>query len=366
MTSPKALILFKSLLIAIGLNSGFITANVTSTSGNINFDVSDDGSQEAHLNNSGLGIGLEPSSNLHIGGNSLISEKLTIGSSSLGSSNLRLSGTMSFSIGQISSNTSLGLHSMALCDSSSGNLSLTLPNASSAGDGKKLDIKKTSPENDIIISGNGGSIDSISSVQLTSGNLGHMKLVSYSGNWHILSISGNTDIEWIIPIAVHASSEEGTATADKTISSSPDLTHESVGGTQSAGSTAAWSMEQGNGLANNLEWILFDLGTEYTLTKLHIWQFMRNTTFNDSSRGIQQFDVFVSSDNLAFTEVLSDTTLNQVQNISAGRPTGIEPVQSKELNASGVRYVRLDIDSTFEGSGSDWQGGFSKVRFEGH
>ena len=88
--------------------------------------------------------------------------------------------------------------------------------------------------------------------------------------------------------------------------------------------------------------------------------------FQFKTGDFQQFDVFISSDNISFTEVLSDQSLNRPLESSGSVPAGNEPPQTKSLFTSPVRYIRLDIDSTFEGSSSDWQGGFSKVRFEGY
>lgn len=73
-------------------------ASVNSTSGNINFDRNADGTHEMQLNSTGLGIGVAPSANLHVNGNALVSQQLTVGQSTLNSSsNLYVSGAMGFS-----------------------------------------------------------------------------------------------------------------------------------------------------------------------------------------------------------------------------------------------------------------------------
>jgi hypothetical protein len=71
-------------------------ANVTSTSGSIKFDINGDGSSEAKLDLTGLAIGknLDASANLHVGGNAVVTSQFTIGQSTLGSSNLKISGSM--------------------------------------------------------------------------------------------------------------------------------------------------------------------------------------------------------------------------------------------------------------------------------
>jgi len=99
---------------------------VTSSSGNINFNIDNDanGTHEARLTVSGLAIGsnLDPSANLHVSGNSIISRTLGVGGSNFGSSNLTISGTFGQSLTTISSNAILGNCSLVLADSSSSNL----------------------------------------------------------------------------------------------------------------------------------------------------------------------------------------------------------------------------------------------------
>lgn len=173
---------------------------------------------------------------------------------------------------------------------------------------------------------------------------------------------------WLIPTGVTASSEQqANDKATKTIDAS-GLSAESVAGLHAAGPATSWSFRQGNSVNNNEEWITFDLGSLYNLTDLHIWQFTRTSHPTDGNRSVKQFDVSVSSDNVGFTEVISNAILNKAVNVSPPNdslPDGDEPVQSFSLIQSGVRYVTIGIDSTYEGSNNDWQGGLGEVRFEG-
>jgi hypothetical protein len=168
-----------------------ILADVVSTSGNIFFSHSVDGPNVAALTSRGFSIGsdTQPSSNLQVSGNAIISASLSIGSVSLGSSNLSLAGTFSQSYITLSDNTSIDSHSIVMADCSGGNLVLSLPNAYEIGNGRIVDIKKITSENDLAIVG--GVIDDGAGIFLPSGSLGHLRVISASGSWYILSMSGN-------------------------------------------------------------------------------------------------------------------------------------------------------------------------------
>jgi len=92
----------------------------------------------------------------------------------------------------VSSSGFFGDHSNVLANSSSENLSLTLPEASSVGDGRIYEVKKTSVNKKVGIVV-GPYLDGRRVVILSSGNLGHLKVISVSGNWYILLISGNVE-----------------------------------------------------------------------------------------------------------------------------------------------------------------------------
>jgi hypothetical protein len=179
----------KNILIALILLSSTCFCDVLSTDGKIRFDIQMDGQPEMTLNSTGLSIGaLLPSSNLHVNGNAIISNQLFVGGSS-GSSNLNVTGTMGFGFQTVTSSTTLSGNSIVLVDSSAGNITLSLPEASSYS-GRKYTIKKTSPLNRISIR-DGGFIDSYSDVSLSVNNMGSLSVISSSGNWYILNISGN-------------------------------------------------------------------------------------------------------------------------------------------------------------------------------
>ena len=117
-----------------------ISADVRSLDGTINFDVQSDGQTEMSLNTTGLGIGVSPSANLHVVGNTIVSKKLFVGGSD-GSSNLNINGTLGYGLQTVSANATLADYSIVLADSSSDNLVLTLPYAGNAS-GSQYHIKK--------------------------------------------------------------------------------------------------------------------------------------------------------------------------------------------------------------------------------
>lgn len=180
------------LLLLLLLTHG-LWAQVKSTTGELSFDSQGDGLAEATLNAQGFGIGVTtPSANLEVAGNAFVTQAISIGSGTQGSSNLSLTGSVGFSTQSVSSNILLGASSMVLVDSSSGNLTLNLPNPVSH-EGTQFTIKKTSTSHEVVISGNGALVDRSTDWALTSGNMGYLKLVAAAGNWSLLSVSEATN-----------------------------------------------------------------------------------------------------------------------------------------------------------------------------
>lgn len=161
-----------------------LQADIISPTGSIKFNTGIDNQEEMILNSTGLGIGTTPSSNLHVNGNAIVSQQVFIGGSS-GSSNLNLNGTMGFEIQMISSNTTLDQHSIILADSSSDNITLTLPYAGNVT-GRQYTIKKTSTLNSVWVSGGGNLIDDTNLIELPEANMGNIKFFSDGTQWFII------------------------------------------------------------------------------------------------------------------------------------------------------------------------------------
>lgn len=170
-------------------------SSVKSSNGKINFDLQSDGQPEMILNQSGLGIGVTPSSNLQVSGNTLISNSLNIATTN-GASNLNIGGSMSISFQTVTSDTTIGDHSMVLVDSSSGNLTLTLPAAANVI-GRRYTIKKITSDNEVKVLRTGSDlIDTTKDLDFSSGNLGVASLYSSaSGQWNVLS-HHQVEVNW--------------------------------------------------------------------------------------------------------------------------------------------------------------------------
>lgn len=165
-------------------------SDVTSTTGNIKFDVNNDANFEAILDSTGLGIGTtNVSANLHVSGNAIITGDLNIGAST-GNSTLHIDGSLGFISENTSTNTILSNNTLIFADTSSSNLILSLPAASSAK-GRVYQIKKISASNNLIIN---GLIDNYASITLGNATttLPYISLISSGNQWHILSMQNNT------------------------------------------------------------------------------------------------------------------------------------------------------------------------------
>jgi hypothetical protein len=187
------------MLIFIALMSMQSTtdAAVQSSTGNLIFDVNSDLQAEMTLNSNGLQIGAnDMSAHLSVSGNAIISKNLTVGSQTVGSSNLHIHGTMSQSVTSLSSGNftlSSNCSSIILVDTSAGNTSLTLPYAGNMS-GTLLNIKKTSPLHHLWLIGGANLIDRSTELELSSGNYGHTKLISNGADWMILSSSSSQGV----------------------------------------------------------------------------------------------------------------------------------------------------------------------------
>lgn len=179
------------ILVLMILKGSELLGNVISSRGEISFDINNDGQSEAIVNQNGLavGTGLSPSSRLHVQGNALISGSFNTGSGTIGNSTLGISGTFGQSFETLSSNADIGSHSMVFGNSSAGNITLTLPDSTTIGDGRCYTIKKTSSDFTVVVRSDGGKFDGENAIGLSV--RGHLKVISNSGNWSILSVSDN-------------------------------------------------------------------------------------------------------------------------------------------------------------------------------
>lgn len=183
------------VLFLLALLPARLWADVRSVTGAILFDTNDDGSAEAKLDGTGFMIGRgTASANLQVSGNAAISQQLTIGNTLSGTSNLNLNGSMAFSVETISSNGTLGQHSMVLADSSAGNLALWLPSTTQCL-GRLFSIKKTSPLNELRILSTDG-IDGYFGLSLTNNSMAwpSVQLIASANTWYLLRATSDANL----------------------------------------------------------------------------------------------------------------------------------------------------------------------------
>ena len=170
------------------LKISFCYADVKSTTGSLRFDSNNDNSTEMVLNEIGLGIGITPSSNLHVSSNAIISGDLKIGTTST-QANLALSGTLGFSHLSISGNHTLSetaSHSHILVDTSQGNIFLHLPYAGNV-QGRIYIIKKINLNHSLRVTGGGNYIDHSTVINMNHDSvLSSLNVISDGRNWYIL------------------------------------------------------------------------------------------------------------------------------------------------------------------------------------
>lgn len=179
----------QNFLITVILFSLSLSADVKSLNSRINFDVNNDEQIELSLSSDGLGIGtLTPQANLHVLGNAIIRDSLSIGSSDLGSSNFHVTGTFSNSHESASNNITLSDQSTVFIDSSSDNIFVYLPYADNVI-GRMYTIKKTSELNEVRVRAKDSYIDHKSMIVLDSSldTNPSLTVVSSQSNWYILN-----------------------------------------------------------------------------------------------------------------------------------------------------------------------------------
>ena len=161
-------------------------------SGTINFDSDANGSAEAALTTTGLGIGTAtPSTNLQVLGNAAVSNNLGIGTTAPGSS-LDISGTWGLNYQTVSANTVLSGNSVVLANTGSDNILVDLPYSGNTF-GRVYYIKKTSNINKLWVTGGGNYIDDLGSVEVSTSTQGlpFISVVSDGQKWQITGRSSD-------------------------------------------------------------------------------------------------------------------------------------------------------------------------------
>ncbi|MCW1923141.1 hypothetical protein OKA05_11305 [Luteolibacter arcticus] len=172
-----------------------------------------------------------------------------------------------------------------------------------------------------------------------------------------VSVGSRATAATITPISVTASSEFSASQGAANLINGSGLsgsgpiqsqTHNNAG--------SATSMWHSNGSVVADSWLVFDLGAEFSLSGIDIWQMNQA---GQLGRGIKTFAIYTSSNALGpITDFAGNFTLNQ------GGGTASEAAKNLPLSLSGVRRVKFVIANCWSGLASDYVG-LSEVRFQG-
>ncbi len=171
------------------------SGNIISTTGTIRLDANNDSLSEAIINATGLGVGTtSPSANLHVVGNAVLSNNLGIGTSAP-KSTLEVSGTAGFSVQTTSTNATLSGNSIVIADTSSGNITLTLPYAGNVA-GRIYFIKKSVASNTLWVEGGGNMIDqsTVAKMITATNSYPFLGVCSDGRQWYATTSSPNLEM----------------------------------------------------------------------------------------------------------------------------------------------------------------------------
>ncbi|MBF0197382.1 MAG: hypothetical protein HQL32_06710 [Planctomycetes bacterium] len=194
---------------------------VKSTSGSLDFNLDGTNTSQMSLSSTGLAIGenLSATANLYVEGSAIVSESISVGTTST-SSNLNIGGSFSQTFITLSDNTSyVGTpleSSMILVDTTSGNIRLDLPYPSRASN-QIITIKKISSNNELRITGGGKKVDGSYDWHMLSGDMSYLKVLSNSTQWNIIDSGDLTSFAYsgnmilTVDTSVDASGDGGTA-----------------------------------------------------------------------------------------------------------------------------------------------------------
>jgi len=107
--------------------------------------------------------------------------------------------------------------------------------------------------------------------------------------------------------------------------------------------------------------VVFDLGATHNLAQAHIWQMNQGHAVNAGGvRNTRTMDIYVSPDNVTYTQVGGTRTLGFADGSSSALPA-----ETVSLSAGNVRYVKFDIltPGGYFTPGNQYVG-LSEVRFQ--
>lgn len=186
-----------------------------------------------------------------------------------------------------------------------------------------------------------------------------------------IGIANTTRAVVVTPFAVTSSGSNSFANPNSLINGSGLDVNDLTGLHDNAdGGGTMWIADEGGGPAVvDNQFLVFDLGGNYDLTNAHIWQ-NNQTGFGFTGqlgleRGVATLGMETSSDGVNYSAPVN-ITLNAP---SPGPSTEVglvneEPVQTFDLIASDVQFVRFDINTALSGNANEYVG-LSEVKFSG-
>ena len=241
---------------------------VASTDNRMDFFIHDN---QHVMSLSGGNLGLftqHPAANLHVLGNAMINDQLTIGASDSSSSNLYIAGTIGVKPQIVSSNVSGINASVILADTSSfgGNIDILLPYAGNVS-GREVSIKKTNNLHTVRVQ-HGGLIDGTYTHVLMSSSQNSypfLNLVAAGNVYYILNKDESSSLEFdltkISNCVVWLDASDGTTLSKDgsgNVTAWPDKSGRTNNFTQSSNAKHP-SMQ--NNWKNDLDAVAFDANT---------------------------------------------------------------------------------------------------------
>lgn len=337
---------------------GAMSAAVKGNGTQIKFDSNADGASEMVLDGTGLAIGASSASaNLSVVGNAIITDRLTIGSSTMGSSNLHVSGTIAYSMGSYAAGSNqIAIQPVVLVDTSAGDTAIGLPKAENYT-GQTVMIKRTNSAANLMISAAGTSMDQYGVIALASGNQDSVTMFSDGNQWYIMGKSASTVLSELakdnILVWWKLDETSGSVAADA-----------STAGTRS-GNLLNGHLFSGNSIAGAVGRALRfdDPAVDQTDSVDHI-----NSTANIYNGSAYSFSLWVNSETTPSLAVI-DTTIDGVMGFAWGNSDSSWRQTFYHKDSSGS-YVKAHINSTISANtwnhiAGTWDGSAMKVYLNG-
>jgi hypothetical protein len=304
------------------------------------------------FNATGLGLGSSPSTNLSVSGNGILSSSLSVGSSSQGSANLWLSGTLGVSYESATDNVTLGGHSLVFADSSSGNLTLTLPDATTMT-GRLYKIKKIGASNNIQIFGT-PSIDGNGSVVLVSGSRGYVKVMSNGTEWWALEMSSDAIFAGGSGILfVYEGFQYGTAGTDHGSSDLLDDQPDGAGGdTDATGLSGTW--QEQDTVTTTSDLFIYSGSLSFGDLETN-GNHVRTDTNGNHDRFARTISADIDSTSELWFSVMANKLQNNFSAAEGGFVIGNQPVNAPKVNEDDGTSGLAGFGFAPTTAGSNWK-----------